>query len=562
MIDAVSIFTKGGVVLWSYYFATVTATPFASSSKSDPIDFLIRNVFLEERTASTSTTGTSVDRFKLQWAVLNELGVVFVAVYEGLMQMNYIDKLLDSLKNEFTRLLPDELKGPGHRNMTKVQTELMQIMREQKKSFNQRFLSLLDKCDSMIDGKLGQQVLSPGEPRRRGGPSKKTDNEAEDGDKKPKKTPTTWMTQKVTKQKMSKLDFSKDTEGDPENRYIDNENEKTTSDRSDSETSEASAEDVAQSTTGFFGRISNALQNFTGNKVLTANDLDPILNEFKSLLMSKNVAVDVADSLVSSVKASLVGTKTESFTSVKYVLKQSLTEAMQRVLTQKKSVNVLRAANEAKEKGRIFSICFLGVNGVGKSTNLAKVAYYLKHKGQLKVMIAACDTFRAGAVEQLRTHARNLDVHLFEQGYGKDASIIAKNALKYASAEGYDVVLIDTAGRMQDNEPLMRGLAKLVALNSPDLVLFVGEALVGNDAIDQLVKFNRSLIDFAPPNVTNPRGIDGILLTKFDTVDDRIGAALSMTYISGQPVVFIGTGQKYTHLQTLKVNNVLKALIN
>lgn len=116
-------------------------------------------------------------------------------------------------------------------------------------------------------------------------------------------------------------------------------------------------------------------------------------------------------------------------------------------------------------------------------------------------MIAACDTFRAGAVEQLRTHARNLDVHLFEQGYGKDASIIAKNALKYASAEGYDVVLIDTAGRMQDNEPLMRGLAKLVALNSPDLVLFVGEALVGNDAIDQLVKFNRSLIDFAPPNV-------------------------------------------------------------
>lgn len=562
MIDAVSIFTKGGVVLWSYYFATVTATPFASSSKSDPIDFLIRNVFLEERTASTSTTGTSVDRFKLQWAVLNELGVVFVAVYEGLMQMNYIDKLLDSLKNEFTRLLPDELKGPGHRNMTKVQTELMQIMREQKKSFNQRFLSLLDKCDSMIDGKLGQQVLSPGEPRRRGGPSKKTDNEAEDGDKKPKKTPTTWMTQKVTKQKMSKLDFSKDTEGDPENRYIDNENEKTTSDRSDSETSEASAEDVAQSTTGFFGRISNALQNFTGNKVLTANDLDPILNEFKSLLMSKNVAVDVADSLVSSVKASLVGTKTESFTSVKYALKQSLTEAMQRVLTQKKSVNVLRAANEAKEKGRIFSICFLGVNGVGKSTNLAKVAYYLKHKGQLKVMIAACDTFRAGAVEQLRTHARNLDVHLFEQGYGKDASIIAKNALKYASAEGYDVVLIDTAGRMQDNEPLMRGLAKLVALNSPDLVLFVGEALVGNDAIDQLVKFNRSLIDFAPPNVTNPRGIDGILLTKFDTVDDRIGAALSMTYISGQPVVFIGTGQKYTHLQTLKVNNVLKALIN
>lgn len=118
-------------------------------------------------------------------------------------------------------------------------------------------------------------------------------------------------------------------------------------------------------------------------------------------------------------------------------------------------------------------------------------------------MIAACDTFRAGAVEQLRTHARNLDVHLFEQGYGKDASVIAKNALKYASNEGYEVVLIDTAGRMQDNEPLMKGLAKLVAVNTPSLVLFVGEALVGNDAIDQLLKFNRSLIDYAPPNVSS-----------------------------------------------------------
>lgn len=116
-------------------------------------------------------------------------------------------------------------------------------------------------------------------------------------------------------------------------------------------------------------------------------------------------------------------------------------------------------------------------------------------------MIAACDTFRAGAVEQLRTHARNLDVHLFEQGYGRDASIIASNALKFAATEGYDVVLIDTAGRMQDNEPLMRALARLVAVNTPDLVLFVGEALVGNDAIDQLLKFNRSLIDYAPPNV-------------------------------------------------------------
>lgn len=126
---------------------------------------------------------------------------------------------------------------------------------------------------------------------------------------------------------------------------------------------------------------------------------------------------------------------------------------------------------------------------------------FIFQKGKLRVMFAACDTFRAGAVEQLKTHARHLGVHVYEQGYGKDAAVLCKNALKYAQAEGYDVVLIDTAGRMQDNEPLMRALAKLVALNNPDLVLFVGEALVGNDATDQLIKFHRSLIDFAPTTV-------------------------------------------------------------
>lgn len=197
---------------------------------------------------------------------------------------------------------------------------------------------------------------------------------------------------------------------------------------------------------------------------------------------------------------------------------------------------------------------------MGKSTNLAKVAYYLKHKGGLNVLICACDTFRAGAVEQLKTHSRCLDVPLFERGYGKDPADIAKNAIAHAKANGHDVVLVDTAGRMQDNEPLMRALAKLVAINTPDLVLFVGEALVGNDAIDQVTKFNRSLVDLSA-DPRNPRGIDGMLLTKYDTVDDKVGAALSMVYVTGQPVVFVGTGQKYTHLRKMQAKEVVKTLL-
>ncbi|CDI79452.1 DNA-binding protein, putative [Eimeria acervulina] len=182
-------------------------------------------------------------------------------------------------------------------------------------------------------------------------------------------------------------------------------------------------------------------------------------------------------------------------------------------------------------------------------------------KGGLKVLIAACDTFRAGAVEQLRTHARCLDVPLFERGYGRDAAAICKEALKYAKEEQIDVVLIDTAGRMQDNDPLMRSLGKLVYMNNPDLILFVGEALVGNDAAHQLKKFNQAIADASVQGST-PRLIDGILLTKFDTVDDKVGAALSMAYITGQPIVFVGTGQKYGNLKKLNPDMVANALLS
>jgi len=211
---------------------------------------------------------------------------------------------------------------------------------------------------------------------------------------------------------------------------------------------------------------------------------------------------------------------------------------------------------------------------VGKSTNLSKVCFWLLQNG-LKVLVAACDTFRSGAVEQLRVHVRNLSmltingapvaggVELYEKGYGKDAAGIAKEAIAYAQDKGFDVVLIDTAGRMQDNEPLMRALAKLVSTNNPDKIIFVGEALVGNEAVDQLTKFDRALRDFSVgAGVTKGRGIDGMLVTKWDTVDDKVGAALSMTYVTGQPIIFVGCGQTYTDLRQLRVANVVQALLS
>jgi signal recognition particle receptor subunit alpha len=226
---------------------------------------------------------------------------------------------------------------------------------------------------------------------------------------------------------------------------------------------------------------------------------------------------------------------------------------------------------EKKKNGSPYTIVFCGVNGVGKSTNLSKICFWLL-ENNFRVMIAACDTFRSGAVEQLTTHTKRLmamsntkntsndQILLYDKGYGKDAAGVALEAKNLAKELKYDVCLIDTAGRMQDNEPLMRSLSKLIKVNEPDLVLFVGEALVGNDGVDQLRKFNQALADHS--DASNPHLIDGIVLTKFDTIDDKVGAAISMTYETGQPIVFVGTGQTYTDLKNLNVQAIVNALLS
>ncbi|OXG74702.1 signal recognition particle receptor subunit alpha [Cryptococcus neoformans var. grubii Br795] len=330
----------------------------------------------------------------------------------------------------------------------------------------------------------------------------------------------------------------------------------------------------------------------TGSKILTRNDLAPVLVEMEKHLMSKNVAKDIAEKLCDSVGAALVGKKLGGLSSVKSEVQSVLSTSLTRVLTPKTSTDILleiqrkrsshlatlSATSSSLDSGPDpYTMTFVGVNGVGKSTNLSKVCFWLLQNG-LRVLIAACDTFRSGAVEQLRVHVRNLGalgeemgqgkgkrIELFERGYGKDAAGIAKDAITYAKEHAFDVVLIDTAGRMQDNEPLMRALAKLVTVNNPDKIVFVGEALVGNEAVDQLTKFDRALRDFSGAGVggvARKRGIDGIILTKFDTIDDKVGAALSMTYITGQPILFVGCGQTYTDLRQLRVNHIVQALLS
>lgn len=300
-------------------------------------------------------------------------------------------------------------------------------------------------------------------------------------------------------------------------------------------------------------------KTITGNAPLTAESLQPALQQMKLHLIAKNVAHDAADLIIENVGKRLIGTTPGTFASVSGSVVKATEQTLQNLLAPT-GPNDLLAECELKRAKDPFVITFVGVNGVGKSTSLSKIAFWLLQHGK-RVLIVAGDTFRAGAVEQLRVHVRNLSaltpgqVELFERGYGKDAAEIASEAINKASKNGFDVVLIDTAGRMQGNEPLMRALAKLVVAAKPDRLLFVGEALVGHEALNQLTQFNNFL------QAQAKRKIDGLVVSKVDTIDDRIGAVVSMTVAAGAPVLFLGCGQTYTDLKRLSIRQVLQQLL-
>ena len=529
MIDAVTIFTRGGLVLWSMELIPI---------EPGLVDSFVKSFLLEHRSAENKY---SYRDYEFRWLAVNRLNAFILVIYKGILESTYLETLLNSVKSKLIQKCDPDFPP-------------MPI------DMSSDFSKILDRCDRLSTQRtLAPQVASKKAPivsTKTGASVQAKPSNSEKG-KKGKEDRAWGISGKADAKSLGKLDFSKPSSPSDQaqtNKYEINEDD-------DEDSFEPSDTEIDASTkTGLFGKLVASVQNVTGNAQLTTKDLAPVLSSFQEGLMGKNVARDVAVKIVDGVGQRLVGTRTERFTSIAATVKETVTRSIEEILTPKKSIDILKAALDAKAHGKVYSITFLGVNGVGKSTNLAKVAYYLKHKGGLKVLLAACDTFRAGAVEQLRVHATNLNVDLFERGYGKDSAEIAKQALAHARQNGYDVCLIDTAGRMQDNEPLMRAIAKLVAVNTPDLVLFVGEALVGHDAVDQLEKFNRALVDYSH-DPKNPRTVDGIILTKYDTVDDKVGAALSMVYVTGQPIVFVGTGQKYPHLRKLQVAEVVKALI-
>ena len=199
-----------------------------------------------------------------------------------------------------------------------------------------------------------------------------------------------------------------------------------------------------------------------------------------------------------------------------------------------------------KYEEKPFVIAFFGINGSGKTTTIAKIADLLK-KNKISCVLAASDTFRAASIEQLQIHADKLGIKLIKHDYGSDPAAVAFDAVKHAKAKKIDVVLIDTAGRLHNQANLMEELKKIVKVAKPNLKLFVGESIAGNDCIEQAQKFNEII------------GIDGIILTKAD-VDEKGGAAISVSYITKKPIIYLGVGQEHSDLKEFEPNTIIESL--
>ena len=317
------------------------------------------------------------------------------------------------------------------------------------------------------------------------------------------------------------------------------------------------------------GAISNYFRSIVGGKTLTKEDLDKPLKAMENHLIEKNVAREAAVRLCDGVEKEMLGKKTGSFESTESALRPALESSLRRILTPTSSLDLLQeiqaviAPRLKTATPRPYVISIVGVNGVGKSTNLAKICYFLL-QNNYRILVAACDTFRSGAVEQLNHHVRNLkelserenvgDVELYQKGYGKDAANVAKDAVTYAAAHKFNVVLIDTAGRRHNDTRLMSSLEKFASLAQPDKILMVGEALVGTDSVMQARNFNAA---FGPG-----RNLDGFIISKCDTVGDMIGTLVSMVHATGIPVVFLGVGQHYGDLRNLSVPWAVKLLMS
>ena len=255
--------------------------------------------------------------------------------------------------------------------------------------------------------------------------------------------------------------------------------------------------------------------------------LDDLLHELEMVLVEADVALPVAEELTGKVRTALAGRRIDRSFNIDEAVELALKAAVKEVL----SGNSLDLNERIKAKAPPFVIMFVGINGGGKTTSIAKLAHRMQQHG-LSCVLAAGDTFRAGAIEQITLHSEKLGCRVIKHQEGSDPAAVAYDAVEHAKARKKDVVLIDTAGRMQTNTNLMDEMKKIKRVAKPDLVFFVGDALAGTDAVEQARRFDAAV------------GIDAVILTKIDA-DAKGGAALSISHTIGKPIAYVSFGQDY-----------------
>jgi len=294
---------------------------------------------------------------------------------------------------------------------------------------------------------------------------------------------------------------------------------------------------------GFKGLVTKV----TTSELKTEN-LNPILSEFKMSLCENDVAYPVAEKVSDDLEKRLVGVQVKRLEDRKKIVEENLRQVLLDVMLTEKRIDLLNLAEEKRQKKEPLVLMFVGINGTGKTTTIAKVAHFLRDKGY-SVVLAGADTYRAGSIEQLEEHGKRLGIRVIKSNYGGDPAAVAYDAVSHAKAHGLNIVLIDTAGRMQTNQNLMNELIKVKRVICPDLTVFTVDSLIGNDAVQQAEEFNKAV------------GIDATILTKVDA-DVKGGSALSVTYVTQKPILFIGVGQSYKDLELFNpekfVNMVLR----
>ncbi len=291
---------------------------------------------------------------------------------------------------------------------------------------------------------------------------------------------------------------------------------------------------------GFVSKFKEKISTLTINE----DKFEELFWELEVALLENNVAVEVVEKIKNDLKRELTEKRIPR-KNIEKTIERTLKDSIKELFVQE-SINLIKEIKEKNKKNEPYIIAMIGVNGSGKTTTLAKLARMFQ-KNKLSVVLAASDTFRAASIEQLQKHADKLNVKMIKHDYGSDAAAVAYDAIEHAKSKDKNVVIIDTAGRLHSNKNLMEELKKVINISKPDLKLFVGEAITGNDCVEQAKIFDEMV------------GIDAIILAKAD-VDEKGGAAVSISYVVKKPILFIGTGQEYDDLKEFKPEIIMENL--